>query len=75
MCALVCALHRDRRGHLPHSRMELYQAALSMLLVRRDRERSIDVPEGIQLTEHQPHVFSCGGDLTSRQKKGASHLR
>jgi transcriptional regulator with XRE-family HTH domain/energy-coupling factor transporter ATP-binding protein EcfA2 len=53
MCALVCALHRDRRGHLPHSRMELYQAALSMLLVRRDRERSIDVPEGIQLTEHQ----------------------
>jgi transcriptional regulator with XRE-family HTH domain len=53
MCALVCALHRDRRGHLPHSRMELYEAALSMLLVRRDRERSIDLPEGIQLTEHQ----------------------
>ncbi|MER6958902.1 NACHT domain-containing protein [Streptomyces sp. NPDC000618] len=53
MCALICALHRDRRGHLPHSRMELYEAALSMLLVRRDLERSIDVPEGIQLTEHQ----------------------
>ncbi|MEV7317336.1 NACHT domain-containing protein [Streptomyces microflavus] len=53
MCALICALHRDRRGHLPHSRMELYEAALSMLLVRRDLERSIDVPEGIQVTEHQ----------------------
>ncbi|MDW4910968.1 NACHT domain-containing protein [Streptomyces sp. ADMS] len=53
MCALICALHRDRRGHLPHSRMELYGAALSMLLVRRDLERSIDVPEGIELTEHQ----------------------
>ncbi|MFF4097543.1 NACHT domain-containing protein [Streptomyces sp. NPDC001834] len=53
MCALICALHRDRRGHLPHSRRELYEAALSMLLVRRDLERSIDVPEGIQLTEHQ----------------------
>ncbi len=53
MCALICALNRDRRGHLPHSRMELYEAALSMLLVRRDLERSIDVPEGIQLTEHQ----------------------
>ncbi|MXG24479.1 NACHT domain-containing protein [Streptomyces sp. YIM 132580] len=53
MCALICALHRDRRGHLPHGRMELYEAALSMLLVRRDLERSIDVPEGIQLTEHQ----------------------
>ncbi|MFH9829403.1 NACHT domain-containing protein [Streptomyces bobili] len=53
MCALICALHRDRRGHLPHSRMELYKAALSMLLVRRDLERSINVPEGIELTEHQ----------------------
>lgn len=53
MCALICALHRDRRGHLPHGRMELYAAALSMLLVRRDIERSIDMPEGIQLTENQ----------------------
>lgn len=53
MCALICALHRDRRGYLPHSRMELYEAALSMLLVRRDLERGIDIPEGIQLTEHQ----------------------
>ncbi|MFB6675086.1 NACHT domain-containing protein [Streptomyces sp. NPDC056390] len=53
LCALICALHRDRRGHLPHSRMELYEAALSMLMVRRDRERSIAEPEGIQLGEHQ----------------------
>lgn len=53
LCALICALHRDRRGHLPHSRMELYEAALSMLMVRRDRERSITEPEGIRLGEHQ----------------------
>ncbi|WP_234019735.1 NACHT domain-containing protein, partial [Streptomyces sp. CNS654] len=53
LCALVCALHRDRRGHLPHGRMELYEAALSMLLVRRDRERDIEAPEGLVLTEHQ----------------------
>ncbi|MFF7452263.1 MULTISPECIES: NACHT domain-containing protein [unclassified Streptomyces] len=53
LCALICALHRDRRGHLPHSRMELYEAALSMLMVRRDRERSITEPEGVQLSEHQ----------------------
>ncbi|MEU2339510.1 NACHT domain-containing protein [Streptomyces sp. NPDC013172] len=53
LCALICALHRDRRGHLPHSRMELYEAALSMLMVRRDRERSIGEPEGIRLGEHQ----------------------
>ena len=36
MCGLICALHRDRRGYLPHGRKELYDAALSMLLSRRD---------------------------------------
>jgi hypothetical protein len=44
MCGLICALHRDRRGHLPHSRRALYDAALSMVLARRDRERDLDVP-------------------------------
>ncbi|WP_328301541.1 NACHT domain-containing protein [Streptomyces sp. NBC_00435] len=53
LCALVCALNRDRRGHLPHGRMELYEAALSLLLVRRDRERDIDAPENLVVTEHQ----------------------
>ncbi|WP_280728085.1 NACHT domain-containing protein [Kitasatospora sp. MAA4] len=53
LCALVCALHRDRRGHLPHGRMELYSAALSMLMVRRDHERDIQAPEGIALGEQQ----------------------
>lgn len=33
--------------------MELYAAALSMLLVRRDHERGIAVPEGIRLTEQE----------------------
>ncbi|MEV6779895.1 NACHT domain-containing protein [Streptomyces syringium] len=49
MCALICALNRARRGYLPHGRMELYRAALELLLVRRDREREIvmgpDLPE------------------------------
>ncbi|MES4902957.1 MULTISPECIES: NACHT domain-containing protein [unclassified Streptomyces] len=53
MCALMCALHRDRRGHLPQGRMELYEAALSMLLIRRDRERDIGAPEGVSLTRQQ----------------------
>ncbi|MFD5078911.1 NACHT domain-containing protein [Streptomyces sp. NPDC058371] len=52
LCALVCALHRDRHGHLPHGRMELYAAALSMLLHRRDSERNIQ-PEGLRLSERQ----------------------
>lgn len=53
LCALICALNRDRRGHLPHGRMELYEAALSLLLVRRDRERDIGAPENLVVTEHQ----------------------
>lgn len=45
MCGLICALHRDRRGFLPYGRKDLYDAALSMLLIRRDRERDMRVPE------------------------------
>ncbi|MGW1768909.1 NACHT domain-containing protein [Streptomyces sp. NPDC002073] len=41
MCGLICALHRDRRGFLPLGRHDLYAAALSMLLTRRDRERRV----------------------------------
>ncbi|MET7988744.1 MULTISPECIES: NACHT domain-containing protein [unclassified Streptomyces] len=55
MCGLICALHCDRRGYLPSGRKELYDAALSMLLSRRDRERDMDAPDGIELTE-EPKV-------------------
>lgn len=41
LCALLCALNRDRRGILPKARMEIYSAALEMLLDRRDRERGL----------------------------------
>ncbi|WP_419996719.1 NACHT domain-containing protein [Streptomyces boninensis] len=41
LCGLICALNRDRHGYLPRGRKELYAAALSMLLLRRDRERGM----------------------------------
>ncbi|MDQ0946146.1 hypothetical protein QFZ24_000069 [Streptomyces phaeochromogenes] len=41
MCGLICALHRERRGFLPQGRASLYEAALSMLLERRDVEREV----------------------------------
>ncbi|MFC7303641.1 NACHT domain-containing protein [Streptomyces monticola] len=41
MCGLICALHRERRGFLPQGRASLYEAALSMLLERRDLEREV----------------------------------
>lgn len=51
MCGLICALHRDRRGFLPRGRKSLYEAALSMLLERRDRERDMGSPSGVELSE------------------------
>jgi NACHT N-terminal Helical domain 1/NACHT domain len=42
LCALLCALNRDRRGNLPRQRMAIYQAALAMLLERRDIERKVE---------------------------------
>jgi NACHT domain len=41
LCALLCALNRERRTHLPADRMETYAAALDMLLDRRDAERGV----------------------------------
>ncbi|MGW1377943.1 NACHT domain-containing protein [Streptomyces sp. NPDC002446] len=55
MCGLICALHRDRRGYLPTGRKELYDAALSMLLSRRDRERDMAAPTGIELSD-EPQI-------------------
>lgn len=45
LCGLICALHRERRGFLPSGRKELYAAALSMLLHRRDLERDLRLTE------------------------------
>ncbi|MFE3775173.1 NACHT domain-containing protein [Streptomyces sp. NPDC059122] len=55
MCGLICALHRDRRGYLPHGRKELYDAALGMLLSRRDRERDMRGPDGVELAD-EPQI-------------------
>jgi hypothetical protein len=41
LCALLCALNRELRTSLPRVRMEIYEAALKMLLERRDPERGI----------------------------------
>ncbi|MFK0117552.1 NACHT domain-containing protein [Streptomyces sp. NPDC090994] len=55
MCGLICALHRERRGFLPLSRKDLYEAALSMLLERRDRERAMHRP-GALLLPKEPQI-------------------
>ncbi|MBF9073524.1 NACHT domain-containing protein [Streptacidiphilus fuscans] len=58
MCSLICALNADRQGHLPSGRMALYDAALEMLLVRRDEERGVDpASEGLALSELQQQAL------------------
>ena len=41
LCAMLCALNRDRRQQLPADRIELYEACCSLLLERRDKERRV----------------------------------
>jgi hypothetical protein len=50
LCALLCALNRERSRDLPRDRMEVYAAALEMLLGRRDRARQITSPMDLTLT-------------------------
>jgi hypothetical protein len=48
LCAMLCALHRERRGQVPSDRVRLYEACIEMLVDRRDVERGIklyDYPE------------------------------
>lgn len=45
LCAMLCALNLDRHKTLPPDRMAIYQAALNMLLERRDAERGVAVAE------------------------------
>ncbi|MFE0458469.1 NACHT domain-containing protein [Kitasatospora sp. NPDC058965] len=54
LCAMVCALHREWEGGLPERRMEVYDAALEMLLLRRDQARQITaLPEGRRLSKEE----------------------
>ncbi|WP_329565139.1 tetratricopeptide repeat protein [Kitasatospora sp. NBC_01266] len=43
LCAMICALHSEWEGALPRRKMELYELALDMLLLRRDKQRRVVV--------------------------------
>ncbi|MCH6161847.1 NACHT domain-containing protein [Streptomyces marispadix] len=49
MCGLICALNVDRAGFLPQGRKELYEAAMAMLLQRRDPERQVVHADPVEL--------------------------
>ncbi|NEQ68630.1 MAG: NACHT domain-containing protein [Symploca sp. SIO2D2] len=45
LCAMICALHRDRQETLPTARLQLYQECIDMLLNRRDEGRKIKLDD------------------------------
>lgn len=51
LCAMLCALNLDRRTQLPRSRMGIYDAALKLLLHRRDAMREITSVQRISLED------------------------
>lgn len=63
LCAMICALHRDRNGALPSGRMEIYRAALGMLLARRDQERWVDLQ--LEEDEHRSLLQEIAGWLVT----------
>jgi Leucine-rich repeat (LRR) protein len=70
LCAMICALYRERQERLPETPAELCEALVQMLLHRRERETP-----GLQDT----HFLAAWGALQYPQKKGlladlASHM-
>ncbi|MER5937084.1 NACHT domain-containing protein [Streptomyces sp. NPDC001928] len=57
LCAVICALHRRRRGLLPTTRWSLYRAALAMLLGGRDAARGVFRPDDISLDADEQHAL------------------
>lgn len=52
LCALLCALHRQRVQNLPSDRIELYSLCIDMFM-RRDEERKIDPTDYVELSNRQ----------------------
>jgi len=45
LCAMICALHRDRDQKLPESQSDLCESLCQVLLHRRERESGVDLSE------------------------------
>jgi hypothetical protein len=57
LCAMICALHRDRRQQIPSDRIELYEACCHMLIERRDIERGVELRDYTRLSYRQKSMI------------------
>ena len=78
LCAMLCALNLDRVSELPTKRMELYRAALAMLLDMRDTERNIsgllDVTEKTVLLGDLAWRLTLGNRTEMPRDKVLTHV-
>jgi len=57
LCAMLCALNRQRRQQLPVNRIEMYRACCSLLLERREKESGINLSDYPALNLGQKQRF------------------
>jgi hypothetical protein len=57
LCAMLCALNRDRKQNLPSDRIELYEACCHMLAERRDKERRVALQDYPLLSYRQKRAL------------------
>jgi len=57
LCAMLCALHRERLTHLPKDRIQLYRECIQLLLERREKLRGIDYSEYPDLSLRQQELL------------------
>ncbi len=57
LCAMLCALNRDRRQQIPSDRVDLYRVGCEMLLERLDAERNLDLKGYPKLSFRQKLVL------------------
>ena len=60
LCALICALNRERESQIPENRMDLYAVALEMLVKRRDDERKILASPNVSMTFREAGLLLRG---------------
>ena len=68
ICAMLCALHRQRHRRLPADRLELYRACVELLLERREVERGIDLRDYPPFNLRQKKLLLEGSRLLAHEE-------
>lgn len=57
LCAMLCALNREKNQQLPKDRIELYEACCNLLIDQRDKARHIELDNYPQLNYRQKRLL------------------